>query len=151
MRSATHHLHLSPAACAIFAARGRLALGPAPGCPARWHLLARLYATAADSTRRRPGGYDPRGHEGDQMDDETRRVLGAMADQHDKLALQVAALVAVVGAISERYPVNVTRVLERCALIAEGNQTDLQELRRLANDLLLGLLPEDDGPRGQPN
>lgn len=50
--------------------------------------------------------------------------INALADAHDELLVKYAALVAIVGAMSETYPVDIARVDAWCRAIAAESDQD---------------------------
>ena len=77
------------------------------------------------------------------MDEETRLKLKKMGEAHDALIVKFAGLVSVVGALVEKYPIELPRVDAWCREIAGISdpvsgvgQTAIQ---RHAHDILRGI------------
>ena len=77
------------------------------------------------------------------MDEDAALLFKTMAGAHDKLSVQVAALVAIVGAITENRKPDAGRVDAWCAAISVHSDPEHgvseAEVRRVAADLLLGI------------
>jgi hypothetical protein len=81
------------------------------------------------------------------IDELTNRRINALATALDELLVKHAGLVAVLGALVEKYPVESARVDAWCRAIA--SQSDRERgvgqtaTQRIAHDLLRGI---DEGP-----
>jgi hypothetical protein len=74
------------------------------------------------------------------MDDETRVQLAALAKGHDEMTVRLAALTAIVGAMTEHAAPDERRIIAWAKAIAEqsGDQSQTA-IQRMAMDILRGL------------
>jgi hypothetical protein len=81
----------------------------------------------------------------------TNRRINALAGAVDELSVKFAGLVAVLGAMTEKYPVDPAVVDAWCVMIAATSDSKLgvgqTAIQRVAHDLLRG---RDKDPKGQP-
>jgi hypothetical protein len=77
------------------------------------------------------------------IDARTNRRINALATAHDELLVKHAALVAVLGAMVEKYPVDPARIDAWCRAIASHSDRDRgvgqTATQRIAHDLLKGI------------
>jgi hypothetical protein len=77
------------------------------------------------------------------MDEKSKLLFDALSEAHDALLVRVAGLTAVLGAISEKYPVELSRVDAWCRAIAAHSDKQIgvgqTAVQRMAHDLLRGI------------
>ncbi len=78
-----------------------------------------------------------------KMDKKSRLAFKALGEAHDRLSVPVAALVAILGAITESRKPDPDRVDAWCEAISVHSDPEHgvpeAEVRRFAHDLLLGI------------
>ncbi len=75
------------------------------------------------------------------MDDETRVVLKALAEGHDRLATQIAALTVIVGALAQREPPDEKTIIAWSRSISEHS---VNQSQTAIHNMVLGLLRGPD-------
>jgi hypothetical protein len=77
------------------------------------------------------------------MDEETRLALKAIATAHEELMVKFAGLVAIVGSMVEKYPIDQARVDAWCRAIAQQSDPVIgvgqTATQRAAHDILRGI------------
>ena len=79
------------------------------------------------------------------MNDEESRALKVIAEEYDALILKFAGLAAIVGALAEKYPLDLSRVDAWCREISRlSDSVGQTATQRVAHDLLQGITEESE-------